>query len=211
MTNIISRLIILASFVFVSLAPTTAFADSPSFTYIEAEYIAGGDIEVADGSLSASLDVDGFAINASVELGIFLLQASRFELESDELLGAQLEDSISSIAVGVTFALPKTAVYGLIRGRRDELSLRGAGLEEEEDGNSVGLEAGVRFNVTDRFELNANIGSPALDEGTSYGVGAQFYVSKNLGLTVDFSSIEIEEKDITANLDITSIGLRYNF
>jgi hypothetical protein len=187
-----------------------SYADSPSFTYLELEYIAGGDIEVSDGALSANVDIDGFALNASVELGIFLLQASRFELESDEILGSSLEDSISTVAVGLTFELPQTSVYGLIRARRDELVVRGL-LNEEEDGNSVGVEAGIRFNVSDRFELNANIGSPALDEGTSYGVGAQFKISNNLGLTFDFSSIEVEEDDIVANFDMTSLGLRLNF
>lgn len=188
----------------------TASAESPSFTYVELKYIAAGDFEVASGTLSANVDLDGFALNASAELGIFILQASRFELESDELLGSRFEDSISTIAVGLAFELPQTQVYGLVRGRRDELTLSGL-FNEEDDADSVGVEAGIRFNVTNRFEINANIGSPALDEGTSYGVGAQFLVTNNLGLTLDFSSIEVEEDDIEANFDTTSIGLRFNF
>lgn len=188
-----------------------ALAKSPSFTYLEAEYIASGEFEITDGNLSVAVDMDGFALNASAELGIILLQASRFELESDEILGANLEDSISTIAIGLTFELPRTAIYGLVRGRRDELSLTGAGFDEDEDGNSAGVEAGVRINVTDRLELNANIGLPDLEDGTSYGVGAQFYLTKNLGLTLDYSSIEVEDEDLSATFDTTSIGLRYNF
>jgi opacity protein-like surface antigen len=191
-------------------ATQTAFAESPSFTYVELEYIAAGDFEVSRDTSSANVDLDGFALNASVELGIFILQASRFELESEELLGSRFEDSISTIAVGLAFELPQTQLYGLVRGRRDELSLSGI-FNEEEDANSVGVEAGVRFNVTDRFEINANIGSPALDEGTSYGIGAQFLVTDNIGLTLDFNSIEVEEDDIEANFDTTSLGLRFNF
>ncbi|MFT5137339.1 MAG: opacity protein-like surface antigen [Arenicella sp.] len=194
----------------VLIANQTAFAESPSFTYVELEYIAAGDFEVSRDTLSANVDLDGFALSASVELGIFILQASRFELESDELLGSRFEDSISTIAVGLAFELPQTQLYGLVRGRRDELSLSGI-FNEEEDANSVGVEAGVRFNVTDRFEINANIGSPALDEGTSYGIGAQFLVTDNIGLTLDFNSIEVEEDDIEANFDTTSLGLRFNF
>lgn len=201
---------LLAAFIGLSLSHA-AFADSPTFTYLEVEYIASGDFEVARNSLSASVDMQGFAVNASAELGIFLLQASRFELDSDELFGANLEDSISTFAAGLTFALPQTAIYGLVRARRDELSLSGGGFNEKEDGNSVGVEAGVRVNLTNRFEVNANIGSPALDEGTSYGVGAQFFLTKNIGLTFDYSSIEIEDDELTATLDISSIGLRYNF
>ncbi|MFT7525787.1 MAG: hypothetical protein ACI9LY_000927 [Arenicella sp.] len=192
------------------LTNQSAFAESPSFTYVELEYIASGDFQVSQDTLSANVDLDGFALNASAELGIFILQASRFELESDELLGSRFEDSISTIAVGLAFELPQTQIYGLVRGRRDELSLSGL-FNEEEDAHSIGLEAGVRFNMTDRFEINANIGSPALDEGTSYGIGAQFLVTQNIGLTVDFNSIEIEEDDIEANFDTTSLGLRFNF
>jgi opacity protein-like surface antigen len=186
-------------------------AKAPDFTYIELEYIADGDFEVSDGRLSVDLGMDGFAITGSVELGIFFFQASRMELESDEVLGAVLEDSISTIALGITFKLPNTALYALIRGRRDELSLDGGRFSQDVDGTSGGAEAGVRVNITDRFELNANIGSPALGDGTSFGVGAELRVTDKIGITLDFSSIEIEEDDIEANFDTTSIGIRYNF
>lgn len=191
-----------------------ANADSPSFTYVELEYIAAGEFDISDDSLSASVDMDGFALNGSVELGIFLLQASRFELESDTLFDSNLEDSISTFAVGLTFELPQSAVYGLVRARRDELSVKGSlgGLIDDSiEEDSVGLEAGVRVNLTDRFEVNANFGSPALDEGTSYGLGAQFFVTDNLGITVKYSAIEVDDDDLKADLETTSIGLRFTF
>jgi len=206
-STLASTLILIVCGLFISQA---AHADSPTFTYLELEYIAAGDFEITDGNLSAEVDLDGFAVNASVELGIFLLQASRFELESDEVLGSNFEDSISTIAVGLTFEFPQTAIYGLIRGRRDELTLRGV-FNEEADGNSAGAEAGVRFNLTDRFELNANVGIPDFGEGTSFGVGAQFNLTKNLGLTFDYSSLEIEDDELEASFDTTSVGLRFNF
>lgn len=191
-----------------------AIADSPSFTYIELEYIAAGDFEISDGSLSASVDMDGFALSGSAELGIFLLQASRFELESETLFDSRLEDSISTLAVGLTFELPQTAVYGLVRARRDDLSVRGSlgGLVDEAlEEDSVGLEAGVRVNLTDRFEVNANFGSPALDEGTSYGFGAQFFITKNLGINLRYSAIEVSDDDLEADLETTSASLRFTF
>ena len=212
MNNILTRssaFCILLAFLVNSQA---VYADSPSFTYLELEYVAAGEIEVADDSLSVSVDLDGYAFNASAELGIFLLQASRFELDSDELLNSNLEDSISTIAIGLTFELPQTAIYGLVRGRRDELSVSGGQFDNEnEDANSVGLEAGVRVNLTDRFEVNANIGTPNIDEGTSYGVGAQFYITKNLGLTFDYKSIEVDDERLNLEFQTSSIGLRYNF
>jgi len=192
------------------LTANQVYADSPSFTYVEFEYIAAGEIDVSVDSLSANVDIDGFAIGASLELGIFFLQASRFELESDELFNTTIEDSISTIAAGVTFELPRSQVYGLIRARYDELSASGF-FEEDEDAGIVGGEVGVRVNLTDRFELNANLGKPSSDDGTSYGVGAQFFVTDNIGITLDFSTIEAEDGDIRAEFDTTSIGVRYTF
>jgi len=188
-----------------------SYAESPTFTYVELEYIANGDFSVSDGDLSVDVGLDGYALNLSVELGIFLLQASRYELQSGKILDSNLEDSISTVAAGLTFELPQINIYGLARARRDELSLVGGGFDEDESGTSLGFEAGIRVNLTDRFELNANIGKPDLEEGSAYGVGAQFYITNNIGITLDFSSFEIEDNDLKAQFDTTSIGLRYNF
>jgi hypothetical protein len=189
----------------------TAYADSPSFTYLEAEYIASGDINVSDDSLSVSVDTDGYALNASLELGIFVIQASRFELEGDALFDSKLEDSISTVALGLAFGFPQSKIYGLIRARKDELSLTGAGFDEDEDGTSVGYEIGARVNLTDRFEVNASLGAPSIDEGSAFTVGAQFFVMDNVGLTFEHTSLELEEDDITAEIDTTSVGVRLSF
>lgn len=193
------------------LYSTNALADSPSFNYVELEYIAAGDINVSDGSLTVDVDLDGYALNLSAELGVLILQASRFEVESDQILTSNIEDSISTLAIGLAFELPQSQVYGLVRARRDELSLRGGGFSEDEEGDSVGVEAGVRINLTDRLEINANVGRPAVDEGNSYGVGAQFFVTDNFGITFDYSSLEVEDDDITAELNLTSVGVRFTF
>lgn len=187
-------------------------AKSPSFTYVEAKFITSGDIDVSDGNLNVDVDLDGFAISGSVELGPLFFQASRFELESDDLFGgANIEDSITTLAVGFAFDLPQTKLFGLIRARRDELSLTAGGFDEDADVAFVGVEVGARFNVTNWLELNANVGKPSTETGESFGVGAQFFVSKNLGITVNFNTIEAEEDDISASFDTSSVGLRYTF
>ncbi|NND82763.1 MAG: hypothetical protein HKN50_10085 [Gammaproteobacteria bacterium] len=193
---------------FVSLS---ARAEAPSFSYLSAEYVASGDFEVSDGDLSLALDMDGFALNASLQLGFVFVQASRFELESEELFDSRIKDSISSVALGFTFALPKTALYALIRGRNDDLQIRGGLLNDEVDGSSLGGEVGARVNLTDRLEINAKLGRPSADAGNSYGLGAQFFVTENIGLTLDINSLEIEDGDISASFDTTAVGLRYTF
>lgn len=187
-----------------------ANADAPSFTYVEADYVASGDFEISSDDVSANVDLEGFALTGSLELGIFFFQASRFELDGEKLF-VDIEDSISTVAAGLTFALPRTSVYGMVRARRDELSLKALGNRRDETGNSIGLEGGVRVNLTDRIELNANIGSPSLDEGWSYGAGAQFFLMDNLGVTLKFNSLEVEDGDINGKFDTTSIGLRFSF
>lgn len=193
------------------ITSTNAMAAPPSFTYVGAEYIPSGEIELRDDSLSFNLDASGFAINASVELGIFFFQASRTELESDEeLFGIRAEDTSSTLAAGVTFELPQTQVYGLVRGRYDEFELSGL-RDDEDDGGIIGGEVGIRVNVTNFLEINANVGKPSTDEGSSYGIGAQLFVTDNLGITLDLRSIEAEQDDIEAKFETTSVGLRYTF
>jgi len=193
-------------------ASITAHAKAPSFTYIEAEYVASGDLEVSDDTISASADLDGFAITGSLELGVFIFQASRFELEGDAALNSTLEDSISTLAIGLAFEVGNAQLYGLARARQDELSASSPFLGSvEDDVTSGGGEVGVRWNVTDRFELNANIGTPALDQGTSVGAGAQFFITENIGITAKYSSIDIEEDDIEADIETVSVGLRFSF
>lgn len=201
--------LLLAGGLFITSA--SAMAAPPSFTYIGAEYIPSGEIDLQDGSLNFNLDATGYAINASVELGIFFIQASRTELESDiELFGIRAEDTSSTLAAGVTFELPQTQVYGLVRGRYDEFKSSGL-LEGEDDGGIIGGEVGIRVNLTNFLEINANVGKPSTDEGSSYGIGAQFFVTDNLGITLDLRSIEAEQDDITATFETTSVGLRYTF
>ncbi len=188
-----------------------AKADIPSFSYIGTEYVVNGDFSLGDGSLDAELDLDGFALTASMELGIFFIQASRFELETEDFLGGSIDDNISTLAAGMTFELPRSQVYGLVRARRDELDGRLGNLRADLDGTTLGAEAGIRVNITDRFEINANAGVPSTDEGVSYGLGAQFFITNNLGLTFDLRSIELEDDDLEAEFNTTSLGLRFSF
>lgn len=204
------KIILLITAITAMTLNVAARADSPSFTYVGLEYVASGNLEVSDGNTTVDLDLDGFALTGSLELGIFFLQLSRFELESDEILGGNIEDNISSAAFGVTFELPRSQVYGLVRARRDELSLRAGGFEEDEDIGYVGAEAGVRINLTDRLEVNAHIGKP-IEEGNAYGVGAQFFVTDNIGITLDLRKLEAEDDDIEGSFDTTSLGVRISF
>ena len=200
-------------FALLGFVSNVSYADSPSFTYVGAEFVSSGEISVTDGNLTIDVDTDGFAVNASAELGIFFIQLSQLELESEDFLGASIEDSITTLGLGLTFELPRTQVYGLVRARYDNIQLQGGTLtdDDEVDGGLIGGEIGARINLTDRFEINANIGKPSTDEGTSFGVGAQFFITDNFGITADFRSIEAEQDDITAEFDTTSIGLRYTF
>ena len=200
-------------FALLGFISNVSYADSPSFTYVGAEFVSSGEISVTDGNLTIDVDTDGFAVNASAELGVFFIQLSQLELESEDFLGASIEDSITTLGLGLTFELPRTQVYGLVRARYDNIQLQGGTLtdDDEVDGGLIGGEIGARINLTDRFEINANIGKPSTDEGTSFGVGAQFFITDNFGITADFRSIEAEQDDITAEFDTTSIGLRYTF
>jgi len=112
--------------IFVSLLLVSANlrAEAPSFSYVGAEYVASGSFKASSGSLSADLDSNGFAVNGSLELGVFFIQASRLELDNDEVLGIESDSSFTSAAIGLTFELPQTQVYGLVRAQQAEQSAR---------------------------------------------------------------------------------------
>ena len=186
-------------------------AKTPSFTYVEAEFITSGNFEVSANDISIDVDTDGFAVTGSLELGIFFVQASRFELSGDALFDTAIEDDISALAAGVTFELPRTQLYGLIRVRQDQLRARSAFFDEEDDLTFFGVEVGGRVNLTDRFEINGNVGVPSSDEGSSFGIGAQYFITDHLGVTANFRRIEAEDSGIEAEFDTTSIGLRWSF
>jgi len=189
----------------------SSLAKTPSFTYVEAEFVTSGNFEVSAGPVSVDVDTDGFAITGSLELGIFFIQASRFELEGDALFDTEIEDNISSLAGGITFELPRTQLFGLVRVRRDELRAQNALIDEDEDLTFVGVEVGARVNLTDRIEINGNLGVPSTEEGTSFGIGGQFFITDHLGITANFRRIEAEDSGIEAEFDTTSIGLRWSF
>ena len=129
----------------------------------------------------------------------------------DALFDTDIEDDISALAAGLTFELPRTQLYGLIRVRQDQLRARSAFFDEEDDLTFFGVEVGGRVNLTDRFEINGNVGVPSSDEGSSFGIGAQYFITDHLGVTANFRRIEAEDSGIEAEFDTTSIGLRWSF
>ena len=133
------------------------------------------------------------------------------ELDNDDILTIESDSTITSAAFGLTFELPQTQVYGLVRAQQAELSVNGGGFSDSIDETIAGVEVGARVNITDRFEVNANLGRPGGDVGTSYGIGAQFFVTDNIGITVNFNNTEAEEDDIKAEFETTAIGVRFTF
>ena len=192
-------------------AAHVSLAKTPSFTYVEAEFVASGNFEVSADSASIDVDTDGFALTGSLELGVFFVQASRFELDGDAIFDTEIEDNISALAVGLTFALPRSQLYGLVRVRRDELRARGPLIDEEDDLTFFGAEVGARVNITDSIEINGNLGLPSTEDGVSFGVGAQYFITDHFGVTANFRRIEAEDSDIEAEFDTTSIGVRWSF
>ena len=210
-TNTIKSLVTLLLALGSLTAVQSSLAKTPSFTYIEAEFVTSGNFEVSADSVSVDVDTDGFAITGSLELGIFFIQASRFELDGDALFDTEIEDNISSLAGGITFELPRTQLFGLVRVRRDELRAQNALIDEDADLTFIGVEVGARVNLTDRIEINGNLGVPSTEEGTSFGIGGQFFITDHLGITANFRRIEAEDSGIEAEFDTTSIGLRWSF
>ena len=67
----------IATLAFATLMGTTgqhAFADAPSFNYVQFDYVVSGDSEVSEGGMSESFDLEqGFGLQGGFEIGDYVI------------------------------------------------------------------------------------------------------------------------------------------
>lgn len=165
--------------------------DKPSFSYtfVEANYL-WTDLDAIDESL------DGWEVRASLELFLnFFVQGSYAQVKDQEDL------HLYRVGLGWHFDLGNTLdVYGIV-------SAAGVELEDsvnnfDEDG--LAAEAGARFLLTDKLELNGRgLWEDIEDSEVGAGLGARWYLTHALSIGVNADSIDSTET--------YAAGIRFQF
>jgi hypothetical protein len=161
------------------LAGIAAWAEAPSYSYIQASYV---DIEL-DNDI-AGVDGDGFSAGGSVPINadwhVFATYSSGdfdFGVDLDELIvGAGWHTELAGTTDFVVEA-------GYVRAEAGA-----AGLSVDDNGIAASL--GVRSMIRDRLEVFAGVSHVELDDAggaTSIGAGAWYTVSGNLALGINAS------------------------
>ncbi len=118
----------IATLAFATLMGATgqhAFADAPSFNYVQFDYVVSGDSEVSSGGVSDSLDLQrGFGLQGGFEIGDYVMVLGRhLSLDYDDDQGFGLTgventalNDMTFIGVGAHFPLADVVdLYGAVR------------------------------------------------------------------------------------------------
>ncbi|KKO05438.1 outer membrane beta-barrel protein [Pseudohongiella sp.] len=187
------------------MAPGLALADANEYSYVEVAYLQGE---------SAGIEVDGFGINASLEIVDRILAVASFtDLGlDDDSPGNDFDGDIQSFGLGYIFGRNETAsVYGTasyieydVRGRLG-LGRLGA-FTFDEDSEGARFELGARMNISPEAEFFVAVKHTDLGAGdneTVPGVGLEYEFLPALSGTLTYERNSDE--------DLMGLGLRLIF
>lgn len=183
-------------------------ADKLSYSYLEAEYVFGDELDF-DSDVEAKFDVDGTRFKGSAALtDNFFAWGSNTSLDIDTRFDEGSFDS-QSIGIGGNFSLLPGAhqldAWGGVSYERAEI----VGFNED----GYGLNAGLRWAALEVLELNASSSLREYDdEAWVYGVGAVFSATPQLGLVANWERWEFDgDSGIDPEMDLFSVGARWTF
>ena len=205
-----------------AMLPFSALAESPDYTYLEADYIITGDAE----SAGMEDDYDGFELGGSVALTPdFFLAADYSTLSLDE---SGSDEEFLSLGAGINGPLTTGAnavdAYGMLTYEN---------LDEEDssfEADGFGLTGGLRVMATPMFEINPYIsyldygsvdGAPAGAnvemDGWRFGINGLYSVNEQFAVTAGYRTTRLElsaDGGGSADLDFESelrLGARFYF
>ncbi|WP_323775207.1 outer membrane beta-barrel protein [Alcanivorax sp.] len=223
----------IATLAFATLMGATgqhAFADAPSFNYVQFDYVVSGDSEVnPDGAPSESLDLQqGFGLQGGFEIGDYVMVLGRhLSLDYDDDAGAGLTgventalNDMTFIGVGAHFPLADMVdLYGAVGFSRPTLvgmAGEGYGLEVGARASFDMVTASLWYNMGDT-ETDASVGSGSveidpellgLDVAIAFAPDAPELV---LGYVDATHEAEIGTTKVDVDYDHFSIGVRKSF
>lgn len=223
----------IATLAFAALIGATgqhAFADAPSFNYVQFDYVVSGDSKISQaGSPSNSLDLQqGFGLQGGFEIGDYVMVMGRhLSLDYDDDQGGSFSgventalNDMTFIGVGAHFPLADVVdLYGAVGFSRPTLVAmagEGYGLEVGARANFEMVTASLWYNMGDT-ETDASMGAGSvdidpellgLDVAISFAPDAPELV---LGYVDATYEAEIGTAKVDVDYDHFSIGVRKSF
>ncbi len=187
-----------------------AAAAVPGYNYAELAY-GTGDLDISVSGLgSVDIDQDGFELEGSFSLEDLLwIFASYADLSGDEQ-GVDLDIETVGLGLGVIFKPGEsTAIDVSVIFRKDEVSALGLPADVE----GLGAAAGVRANITPRFELFGRLGYLSEDyEGAIIAdLGAIWNINDRFGISASYERLEYDEQGVELQLNQFQLGARVKF
>ena len=195
---------------------------APGYTYIQGDYIIDGETGGVDA------DYDGYGLEGSLTITQHVFINARYDwVDTDN---RSLDGNRGSVGVGVNDFFDYGGADGTGLGYYGQVSYERLALEDvtgtgegDANANGYGADAGLRWRVHPRLEINPHIGwvdygdvDDDIDlgdaDGMRYGVRAIGRVSDNFAVTAAYESSDVEtsRRDIGFD-DEFRVGARLNF
>lgn len=207
------------------LAGVGATASASDYTYLQADWIAAGDIDRSGLNSGFTEEYDGFAAEGAISLlpAVFV-QARYDDIEGDRgneaqflQLGAGLNHDLGqyvSLVVDYDLALDAYALASY-----EDIDTDGA------SGSGLGVSGGLRWHPVPTLEINPSVGYVDYDElddstatlsGFRYALRGLFHVTPQIALTAAYqvTALDLELAARETDLDFEKefrLGVRYYF
>ncbi len=188
-------------------------ADKLSYSYLEAEYVFGDELDVDVGG-DDKFDVDGTRFKGSAALtnNVFAWGSSTsLDIDFPSVVKNEVGESFDSQSIGIG------GNFTLVPGARQLDAWGGVSYERVEilgfNDHGYGLNAGLRWAALEVLELNASTSLRDYgDEAWVYGVGAVYSATPQLGLVANWERWEFDgDSGIDPEMDLFSVGARWTF
>lgn len=196
------------------LGSTAVWSKAPNHTFVEAVF-STGEIDLGVSGLgSVDIDQDGFKLEGSVQaLDQLVVRGSWSTLSGDE---GPVDLDTDTLVFGTAWLYPASDTTHLELGleyRIDDLKVDIGGGSESDDANGLGVTAGVRSNLGDRFELFARASclTGDYDGGVALDAAATFFVTERFGITAGFEYLDLDDEGVSLTLTQVQIGGRVTF
>jgi len=172
---------VLATFAALALLPLSAHADGLSYNYWELEYV---DADV-DG---ISRNLEGFGVGGSVEITDEVFLYANYVQADTSVAGVNVTEKDTSAGFGYAWSLAENIdLIGRVGWVGAKVDTDGFG-DYNDDAYALGIGARARF--IDQLEVEGGVqyaDFSDLDSVTSVGIGAQWYFTPAVALTVSGS------------------------